>query len=252
MHWKFDPFFSLEILHGKYPPPGPGKPAPPAPEFSVGPTSETQKRLLRMGWVFRPYITGGGGTVYAEKIVAPNGTAKLRVSPALNEGFTFLIRLPDLSFLNVTKPYSIIPSVLPPFSGRARLIYFDNLNAVALNTDTFSLPAGIAVGEDDFGSRMPSRFTFRPTQAGVSQIEMIEHAPAGSTKNFPIVSQSKSVEIVLPENGYTLKQQPSGSSEMIFLTDETLPSDSIGVVRIFQPSGADWEPFRRYQIMFET
>jgi len=251
MHWKFDPFFSIEILHGKYPPPGPGKPAPPAPEFSLGPSDETQKRLLRMGWVFRPYITGGGGTLYAEKIVSSNGIAKLRARPAQNEGFTFLVRLTNPSFLNTTKPYSTIPSALPPFSGRGRLLYFDNLKAVALNPDTYSLPLGIGVGAADFGSRMPKRFTFRPAQAGVTQIEMIEQAPGGDVKDFPIAAQSMSVEIALSENGYTLKQQPQGLSETLYLTDETLPSNTLGVVRIFQPPGADWEPFRRYQIMFE-
>jgi len=251
MHWKFDPFFSIEILHGKYPPPGPGKPAPPAPEFLVEPTGETQNRLLRMGWVFKSYTSGGGGILYAEKVVDPNGTAKLRVSPAQNEGFTFLVRLTDPSVLNATKPYSTTPSVLPPFSGRARLLYFDNLNAEALNSDTYSLPVNVAVGAADFGSRMPKRFTFRPAQAGVNQIEMLELAPGGDTNDFPIATQNTSVEIVLSENGFTFKQQPLGLSETLFLTDETLPSNTLGVVRIFQPPGANWEPFRRYQIMFE-
>lgn len=271
MHWKFDPFFSIEILHGKYPPPGVGQPAPPAPVFSVTPTGDTQKRLLQMGWVFKPYTDGGGGILYAEKTVAPDGTAKLRVKPAQNEGFTFVVGLNDPSLLRETKPYMRPPTQaeidaepdpikknaprpteqFPPFSGRARVLYFNNLNATASGPDTFSLTAGSAVGFAEFASRLPTDFMFRTETSGVTKVEMTTLAPGGTPIPFPLNTTTQSAEIKLPENGYGLAPKPVGQSETVFLTDESLPTNTLGVLRIFQPPGADWEPFRHYQIMFD-
>ncbi len=251
MHWKFDPFFSIHILHGKYPPPGLGQAAPPAPVFSIEPTSDTKRRLLRMGWVFRPSTAGGGGTLYAEKIFAIDGTAKLRVRPAQNEGFSFIIRLAEASLLNQTKPYVPTPSNLPPFSGRARMLYFDNLNASPVSANTFSLTAGNAVDFPEFASRMPTPFTFRSASPAVTGLELKVLAPGGSATNFPINDKTQSVEINLPENGYRFTQQPGGQSETLFLTNEVLPANTLGIVRIFQPPNTDWEPARHYQIMFD-
>ena len=251
MHWKFDPFFTIDILHGKYPPPAAGQADPPVPSFSVEPTGETRRRLLRMGWVFRPYTGGGGGALYAEKMIAPDGTAKLRARPAPDEGFTFIIRLADAALLNQTKPYAKVPSTLPAFSGRSRLLYFNNLNAVSTGTDQFSLSAGSAVGLPEFGSRMPTVFIFQATSSSVTQVKMDALIPGGTSQSFPVNSKTRSAAINLPENGYRLTQQPGGAAETLFLTNTALPANSLGVLRIFQPPGADWEPFRRYQILFD-
>ncbi|MBK6997714.1 MAG: hypothetical protein IPH31_23570 [Lewinellaceae bacterium] len=251
MHWKFDPFFSIHILHGKYPPPGLGQPAPPAPVFTLEPTSETQRRLQRMGWVFRPNTAGGEGTLYAEKIFGTDGTAKLRVRPAQNEGFSFIIRLTDPSLLTQTKPYVPTPSNLPSFSGRARMLYFDNFNASPVGANTFSLTAGNAVGHPEFASRAPIPFTFSTPTPAVSGLELKPLAPGSASINFPINDKTLSVEINLPENGYKCTQQPGGQAETLYLTNEVLPANALGIVRIFQPPNADWEPFKHYQIMFD-
>ncbi len=270
MHWKFEPFFSIDIFHGKYPPPAVGQSAPPAPVFSVEPTQNTRARFLRMGWTFKPFAAGGGGTVHAEKVFASDGTAKLRVRPAQDEGFSFLIRLTDNALLNQTKPFMRPPTqaemdaepdplkknnpkpneTLPPFSGRARLLYFDNLKAVQVG-GTFPLTAGNTVSIADFGSRFPTAFTFMPVQTTVTQVGIKAYSPGSTVQNFTITSKGMGVEIKLPENGYHFMQQPSNQSETLFLSSETLPADLLGVVRIFQPPNADWEPFRRYQIMFD-
>jgi len=270
MHWKFDPFFSINILHGKYPPPAVGQAAQPAPVFSIEPTADTQLRLLRMGWVFRPRTGGGGGTLFAEKIFI-DGKAKLRVKPAQNEGLTFLVRLADPSLLNQTKPFMRSPTQaemdvepdpnkknaprpnenLPPFSGRARLLYFHNLNAVAISPNTFSLTAGNTVDLPEFASRMPTHFVFRTTLAGATQVEMNPLAPGQTAINFQLHEKTLSTEIDLPQNGYRLTQRPANQSETLFLTNEALPSNTLGVVRIFQPPNGDWEPYRQYQIMFD-
>ncbi|MDX1910223.1 MAG: hypothetical protein SFV22_01995 [Saprospiraceae bacterium] len=251
MHWKFTPFFSIEILHGKYPPPAVGQAAPPAPVFSVTPLSGTLERLLQMGWVYRPYPTGGGGILYAEKIVAPDGTATLRTKPAPHEGFSFALQLQTPSLLESTRPYAPTPANFPAYSGRAPLFYFDNLLATPQGADVFSLTDNNAVGFSEFGSRLPGHFTFRPAQPGVKNIEMLALAPGGATKAFAVDEKTNSTEIKLPENGYRLTQQPTGTAETVFLTDDFLPHQTLGVIRIFQPPGADWEPYRRYQIFFD-
>jgi hypothetical protein len=251
MHWKFVPFFSIEILHAKFPPPALGEAAPPAPAFAVTPTSHTLERLLQMGWVYRPYPTGGGGILYAEKTVAPDGTATLRTRPNAGEGLSFALQLLRPSLLESTRPYVPTPANFPAFSGRAPLFYFDNLSAGDLGGNVFSLTAGNAVSFSEFGSRLPGHFTFRPAQAGVKTIEMLALSPGGITKTFQVDEKTNSTEISLPENGYRLTQQPGGAAETVFLTDDFLPHNSLGIIRIFQPPGSDWEPYRRYQILFD-
>lgn len=251
MHWKFEPFFSIEILHGKYPPPAVGQPAPPAPVFSVEPSAETKDRLLRMGWIFKPYPSGGGGVLYAEKIISRDGTSKLRVRPASGEGFSFLLHLIDMAVLQNTMPYKDPTSSFPAFSGRARLLYFDNLNPVNAGPNTFLLTAGNSVSFPDFASRIPTSFIFRPTSTTVTQVEMASRSPGGLSKVYSIDTTTKSAEITLPENAYRLTQQPVNQSEIVYLTNEQLPPSALGVARIFQPKNAEWEPFRRYQIMFD-
>ncbi|MCY7327046.1 MAG: hypothetical protein LH618_00695 [Saprospiraceae bacterium] len=270
MHWKFDPFFSIDILHGKYSPPTAGQADPPVPAFSVEPTGETRRRLLRMGWVFKPYAGSGGGTLYAEKIVEPDGATILRSKPKQNEGFTFVLRLTEPALVRQTKPFMRSPTGLeiaaepdpakknlprpnenlPSYSGRARLLYFDNLK-IAVGTGPFLLSANNAVEFTEFASRMPTHFMFTATTPGISQLKMDSADPAATSTAFPLPALTKSAEIKLPENGYRLTQQPLAGSETLFLTDETLHPDTLGVVRIFQPVSAEWEPFRRYQIFFD-
>ncbi len=250
MHWKFDPFFSIAILRLKSLSSGSGIPVPLAKAFWIEPTVNTQQRLTGMGWVFKPYPTGGGGKVYAEKIIDADGNAALRSKPAPEEGLTFLLRLSDTSLLKETAPYDALNADLPLFSGRARLLYFDNLNVVADSFDTYQLSKNNSVETDDFGSRNPTQFMFRAGGTQTNTVLMNLLAPNGSASKFDVNPKTKSIEIKLPENGYQLTQQPSGKTETLYLTDETLPVNTIGVLRIFKPPGADWEPNKQYRITF--
>lgn len=250
MHWKFEPFFSIEILHGKYPPQT-GQPAQPAPDFVLVPTDETKSRLSKMGWVFKPRVAGGGGVLYAEKVVAPDQTAKLRVRPANNEGFSFLILLSNPALLQKTKPFDSPASSMPPFSGRARTLYFDNLNANAIGGNIYLLSQNSAVSFAEFASRVPVHFMYRAASNAITSLDLTPLVPGGATSTIPINDNTHSIEVNLPENGYRVAPKPSGNTETLYLSDETFPPATLGVVRIFQPPGADWEPFRRYQIMFD-
>jgi len=250
MHWKFDPFFSIAILRLKSPSSGSVSPVPLAKAFWIEPTANTQQRLLDMGWVFKPYPTGGGGRVYAEKTVDPDGNAALRSKPAPEEGLTFLLQLSDATLLKHTAPFDAKNADLPSFSGRARLLYFDNLHAVADNFGAYQLSKINAVEAGDLGSRVPAHFMYRPSENQTLKVEMNPLAPNGIPYSFNVNPKTETVEIQLPENGYQLTQKPSGKTETLYLTDETLPVNTIGVLRIFKPPGADWEPNKQYRITF--
>lgn len=260
MHWRFDPLFSISVYHNRYKNPDPQTGAlPQAPDFLLEPSNDTRKRLQKMGWVFRP--TGWGWTALGEKTYSDDGSAVLRAKPGAGEGFTFLLRLRNTGLFNETKPYmvridgTVKPNpTLPSFSGRARLLYFDNLNPVGMPppapANHFWLSAGPADVEQ-LASRAPTPFPFATPKPGVTGVDVTPLAPAGATKTYPLNPSSHSVVLDLPENGYRIVQQPVNQSEILFLTSEIPPADAIGIVRIFEhPGSGGWEPHRCYQILF--
>ncbi|MBK9337285.1 MAG: hypothetical protein IPM98_12200 [Lewinellaceae bacterium] len=258
MHWRFDPLFTIEVYHSKYKTPDPdtGELPRKAPDFALEPSVSTAGHLLRMGWVFRSQA--GGGTVYGEKVFAADGTAALRSLPTPDEGFTFLLRLKNPALLNETKPYVLESKPvlkpnpnLPAFSGRFRLLYFDNRDPVPRpGGELWLTPTPVGVAQ--FGSAAPAPFTLSCSKTDASEVAFTPLAPAGAVQSFPVDTKTKTVRIDLPENGYQLLHKPGNQAEVLFLTTDLPTGDVLGVVRIFKPSGtAGWEPHRRYQIIFE-
>lgn len=258
MHWRFDPLFSLTVYHTRYTAPDPdtGESPRKAPDFSFEPSRATAARLLRLGWVFKPQT--GSFTVYSEKVFEPNGTAVLRGRPAPGEGFTFLLRLNNPALLNETKPYVldsdpvVVPNPnLPEYSGRSRVLYFDNRNPTTLPGGALRLTPA-TVDEQQLGSKAPTAFNFVNLKPGATTLQVTALSPGGAAQSFPILPGTQSVEIDLPENGYTFGQTGAGFSETMFLSPEPLTGNVLGVVRIFEPAGGAWDdPPRRYQIIFE-
>lgn len=258
MHWRFDPLFSLTVYHTRYTSPDPDTGESPrrAPDFTFEPTRATAARLLRLGWVFKPQT--GSFTVYGEKVFESNGTAVLRGRPAPGEGFTFLLRLNNAALLNETKPYVldsdpvIVPNTnLPEFSGRARVLYFDNRTPTALPGGELRLTPG-TVDVQQLGSKAPAFFDFVNLKPGAAALQVTPLSPGGVSQNIPVPPGATSVKIDLPENGYTFAQSGAGFSETIFLSPEPMTGNTLGVVRIFEPGGGAWDdPLRRYQIIFE-
>ena len=258
MHWRFDPLFSITVYHTRYanPDPDTGESPRKAPDFSFEPSRGTAARLHRMGWVFKPQT--GSFTVYGEKVFETNGTQVLRGKPAAGEGFTFLLRLNNAALLNETKPFVfdsdpvIVPNTnLPEFSGRSRLLYFDNRVPTLLPGGGLQLTSN-TVDEQQFGSKAPSSFDFANLKSGATALHVTPLSLGGVSQSIPIPPGAKSVKINLPENGYTFGQNVAGFSETIFLSPEPLTGNVLGVVRIFEPGGGAWgDSHRRYQIIFE-
>lgn len=258
MHWRFDPLFSLDVYHNKYKNPDPDTNELPrkAPDFVLEPSRSTAARLLRMGWIAKRHT--GGCMVFGEKLFAPDGSAALRQLPAPEEGFTFYLRLKNQELLNQTKPYvletkpELVPNPsLPPFSGRFRLLYFDNRDPTPRpNGELWLTPAPVSVAQ--LGSVATIPFTFSNSKTGATEIALTPLAPTGAAQTFQINPATKSVQVNLPENGYHLLHKPGNQTEILFLTSDSAAGEALGIVRIFQPAGAaGWEPHRRYQIIFE-
>lgn len=260
MHWRFDPLFSVAVYHSKYknPDPDTGESPPQAPDFELEPSESAARRFKSLGWLFKR--TGGGWTVCGEKTFAADGSTRLRCLPAKGEGFSFFLRLRNPALFNETKPFvlefkpEIVPNPnLPACSGRARILYFDNLHPTPINIPGaenayWLTPA--ATGLEQFGSRGPIPFEF--SNAGATKVVATAFAPGAAAQTFPLDPKTHAVIIDLPENGYQLVHQPSNRSEILFLTAEIPPPDTLGVLRIFEhPGGNGWEPQRRYRILFE-
>lgn len=259
MHWRFVPLFSIAVYHSKYknPDPDTGESPPKAPDFSFEPSESTARRLARLGWVFKSQA--GSCTVYGEKTVKPDGTDELRGVPGDKEGFSFFLRLSNASLLNETKPYvlasqpDILPNgSLPAFSGRSRLLYFDNLNPTAKPTGELLLTAD-PVDVAQLGSRAPIPFEFDKAAAATTELAITPYEPGGVAQTVALNPATRRALINLPENGYRIVQKPGNATETIFFSAQLPPEGLLGVVRIFQPpGGTGWEPpQRRYQIIFE-
>lgn len=257
MRWRFDPIFSLDVYHNRYkgPDPDTGELPRRAPDFVLEPAPATLEHLRRMGWVFKAYI--GGGIVYGEKQFEPDGTTVLRQQPEPDEGLSFYLVLNNPALLSATKPFvletkpQVVPNTnLPAFSGRFRLMYFDNRDPVPRpGGEWWLMPA--PVGITQIGSVAPTPFVFPQGKNNTAEVALTALSPGGATATFPLDTTTKTARIDLPENGYLLVQKPGNETETLFLTPNLPNSKVVGVVRIFKPPGANWEPARRYHIVFE-
>jgi hypothetical protein len=257
MHWRFDPLFSIGVYHSKYKnaDPDTGELPRKAPDFELQPTQGTAARLARLGWVFKTQT--GSCTVYGEKVFSDDGTSALRSKPANGEGLTFFLRLKNPDLLNETKPFepelnpdgTSIP--LPSFSGRNRMLYFDNLDPNPRPDGVIWLTAA-PVSKTQLGSMAPTLFAFTSKIAANTGITLTMLAPGpNAPQAFSLDPNTHSVGLEMPESGYKLTQVPGNQSEILFLTPEIRAPDALGIVRIFEPGGTGWEPHKRYQIIFE-
>lgn len=214
----------------------------------------------------------GGGMVFAEKIVGSDGQSTFARQPADDEPFTFWLRLNNPALLDYTAPFvqkkgaeapqasgsaarpgavaattvptpeSVAPNKeLPNFSGRGRLLYFDNLSAISIPQPNappgpppvLRLTAGDFVGLPEFASRGPTPFNFTPV-SGSTAVDFAPLTPTGSpvlTIDVPAASPRISAQV--PDNAYRMKQVPSNQNELIFLTSEQVDASVFGVIRIF-------------------
>ncbi len=281
MHWKFEPLFSIRVLHQRTLDAPPDK----TPDFDLAPSARTAERMRRLNWMYK--AQPGGGIVFAEKIVGPDGQSSFARQPLADEPFTFLLRLNNPALLNYTAPFAkkkalmvgppsnmvarpgaiavaaaseaTVPnSDLPSFSGRSRLLYFDNLSAVSIPQPNappdapplLRLTAGEFAGLPEFASRGPTLFAFAPVSGGA--VEFSPLTPSGTPiVALDILPQSQRFTAELADNAYRMKQVPGNKSELIYLTGEQLDSSVFGVIRIFNTATLPaLDQNRRYTVAF--
>ena len=246
MHWRFDPLFSIKIVHSK-------DASKKAVDFSLEPTQSTVQRMKTLNWVYRSQP--GFCTVYGEKLFDTEGNTSLRVEPKAHESLAFFLRLNNSAILNSTKPYvlaskpDVIPNALPAFSGRSRLLYFDNLSPLSVSGGEFSISSGL-VELTHFASVEPTLFMFDKAKNGVKKIKFTSITPQEVVTQFDLHPQTHTTEVRLPENSYRLEQIPDGPSETLVILSENVVGNTLGLIRIFKPNTGDWEPQRRYRIEF--
>jgi hypothetical protein len=148
---------------------------------------------------------------------------------------------------------------LPAFSGRGRLLYFDNLAAVAIpqpNAPPDALPllrltAGDFAGLPEFASRGPTPFAYA-LPAGASSVEFEPLVPSGApTVTLSPPPTSRAIRVELPDNAYRMRPLPGTQTEVIYLTGEQLDASVFGLVRIFNTAQLPvLEQNRRYTVVF--
>ena len=265
MHWKFEPLFSIRVLHQRTLDAPPDK----TPDFDLSPSARTAERMRSLNWMYK--AQQGGGMVFAEKIIGPDGLSSFARQPVADEPFTFLLRLNNPALLNYTAPFAkkeeavapvsgnsrvrsgstmgtaqslatVVPNNnLPLFSGRSRMLYFDNLAAVSIPQPNappdapplLRLTAGEFAGVPEFASRGPTPFAFAPA-SGAAAVEFSPMTPAGTPiVTLDIPAQSQRFTADLADNAYRMKQVPGNQSELIYLTREQMDGSVFGVIQIF-------------------
>lgn len=148
---------------------------------------------------------------------------------------------------------------LPAFSGRGRLLYFNNLAAVAIPQPNappdapllLRLTAGDFVGLPEFASRGPTPFAYS-LPAGTSSVEFVPLVPSGAPA--VILSPpptSRAIRAELSDNAYRMRQVPGNQTEVIYLTGEQLDASVFGIVRIFNTAQLPvLAKNRRYTVVF--
>lgn len=260
MHWKFEEILSISVFHQDT------EESPPLdfmgyiPEFTLIPSAKTRSRFGRLGWYAKPFK--GGLTVFAEKIVRADGTAFLKGKAKQNEAFEFFLKLTRPDILNKTAPFvkkennKAIPNDdLPAFSGKNRLLYFDNLNAENIGTldkPVYRLTLGDYANLAELGSRATTPFVFPLESGNTSNVTATAINPGAveDPKSFGPKAGAKAVVLDLEENAWTINQEPSGTSEVLYLTRKAIPSDVFGVIRIFNTEAIPLTAFRRFKALF--
>lgn len=248
MHNRYDTLFSLEILHAKFPPPSAGAAMPVVPDFGFEPTAAT-RQLMRQNGIG---LKSGPGrcTVFIEKSAKPDGSFVARSKTAASMALNFFLRQTNGALIAATKPFSLPAGQLPAFSGRKRVLYFNNTKEFARPGDVFWLTDG-AVGAASFASAAPDIFDFKTKNGSVTGVEAKAFAPGSKAVPFD-AGAAQTAAMSLPENGYQVVQKPgSDPPETLFFSPDALPEGTVGVVQLFPFQAGSSPPPRRYQIFFE-
>lgn len=252
--WQYDILFAFQVSH-----PDDGA----AQGFSIRPTFACTQQLAKLGLIFKPMTNGGA--VIVEKKVPENpadSPEPIRKIKGLAQ-FSFLLYLNNPALLKDTIPFHL--SSFPPYVGRSRILYFDNLdenNLIDQNLDhppqmtlstmdfaVYEMGTEGAVGEKDLGSLGLNQFEYyaNPLQTNTFQVTPIL-PNGGTTETWPINNNNKRVALKLAEGPYTIKQ----SEEEVFYAASSLLFDGpFGLIHIFKDEQVDYNTTIRYDIIFE-
>lgn len=250
MHWKFEEMLSVSVLHQRYVERPPVDPGGYQPEFALAPSPETRQRFQRLGWLSKSMANGI--LVFAEKTVRQDGTEFIKGSPEPLEFFTFYLKLNQPSLLNETRPFANPPK----YSGRSRLLYFDNLNPTLIGPPNgpqlIRLTAETYVGLPEFGSRGLTPFRFATSASTVTNVTATAISPAvpPASESFNVKEGARTVELDLPEDAWRVKEEPAGEPEILYLSQKPLPPDVFGLIRIYNTEALPLNQYRRFQALF--
>lgn len=262
--WKYDLLFTFQLF-----PEGGAEPL-----FAVIPTTDCVQTLRRYGLIFKPLSPGAA--IIAEKRFQPDGSkATLRPIRSLTS-FSFILQLKEAALLNQVAPYvmrngsgEIIPVELPSFSGRSRILYFNNLSAsgqidsdlefipppedVDFDLSSRKLSIQDMVSADDLASLAPNVFSLTEDPARVSLLQLQSIRPDGDTMlTEPITAQKRRVEVDVPSGAYRLiRTGPGGGEERIYAGSQLLGGAVFGLIEIFKDDSINYGSVINYQIEFE-
>jgi len=255
MRWRFDPFISIEVFHQKYTKTDPDTGMPlPAPDFEMTPTKACQAEMFRLGWIFKQVT--GGAKVFIEKIYEPDGVARPRHELTDTVALDFLVRINNPGLLLTTKPFAAPagdpPPQLPVFSGRRRMLYFDNRAESSSGAGEIDLTMNGEVRVENLASLAPVPFSFPvgfPTLQQLEARQMIASGPAGTSRNYSLNAQKNTAVLDLPEGPWKVTPQ-SGNSEIIYLDSSLMYENFLAIIRIFKSPGLGWDAQKKYKLLF--
>jgi hypothetical protein len=247
MHWRFDPIFFIRVTHDKYVPEDDPKAGS---YFWIEPDNETKHLMTSLNWLFKP--VPNGAFISVKKNISSDGSEKVLGKLRKTTPFTFLLHLNSPEILLHTPPYDQGSSPLPAFSGRARVMYFDNLDDLN-QPDRTVLSKLEKVGKEDLASIAPNKFRLQAGDINTSQIDFTEIVPGGSlvqTVNFSPEQRSALVE--LPSSPFRLNYTPPNRTEYLYTDKNLLGNNAVGVIRIYKDELMDYNTPVNYTIRFST
>lgn len=261
MHWRFEPIFSLKVLHQNVVDQPPVDPANYIYEFDVVPARESLNRFRQLGWTTKS--VDGGLLIFAEKTVREDGSDFIRRSPLPDEVFTFYLQLNRPGVLSTTQPFAktdngqVIPNdQLPYFSGQGRIVYLQSLEASIItdnNNETIHrLTADEFIDTAELASRGVTPFLFRTEDAIRNRVVAtpVQVNGADHQETFELPATVRTVQLPLAESAWQIEQQPQGSTELMYMTERPLPAKVFGVIQVFNTGEWIFNQFRQYQALF--
>lgn len=252
--WKYDILFSFNLDH----------PGPRPDDLYLYPTSDCTGKLKQFGLIFRK-LPQGGLIIQEKRILPDSSLAVIRPMPP-EVVFTFVLATSNPAALQLLKPFH---DVLPPFSGRRRILYLNNLDG-SLQLDTAldhppqttpsdtDLAAKViskdpAVGENDLASLTPNSFSLLADPAETSQLILAAQKPNPPVnQQFPVTATHKNIALELETGAFRLDKTGSiNSTEILFADTRMLTTDVVGIIEIFKDPNTDYNTTIRYDIIFE-